>query len=263
MKRMSRILAVVLLIVTLTPSPAHAQFWPFGPMIVYDPSNYAQAVAQVTNLIRTYQWMVSQAQRLPSALLAKYVTPAVQWRLHNLQSAYPWARPLLTALTNGDLTGQQYLRVVDVLQPVSPMINQLPPALRRRALDAYSTIELADSVAQMSINQVGAIRTNGANVLNAIQAVESDTVDPTSSFQSQTQILNKINGTSVLGLRIAERATQFQMHVLEQLIVENKRKRDTEAILMNAAINQWQYGLQYGQSLYSATAANLDNWRQY
>ena len=115
----------------------------------------------------------------------------------------------------------------------------------------------------MGINQVGAVRTNGSSVLSAIRAVENDTVDLTDSFQSQTAILNKINGTSVLGLRIAERSTQLQMHTLEQLLVDNQRRREAEAVLMNAAIYQWQYGLQYGQDLYRSTATNLDSWRQY
>jgi hypothetical protein len=257
MKLFTTRFVVLAFVISLLPAPAYAQW------VVYDPANFGQAVAQVANLVRTYQWLVDQARRLPASLLARYVSPEVQWRLHNLQTAYPWARPVLTALTSGDLTGQQYLRTVDALQPMDDVLEQLPPSLRRRLTDAYATIELADSVAQMSINQVGAIRTNGASVLSAIRAVENDTVDPANSFQSQTAILNKINGTSVLGLRIAERATQFQMHALEQMIVENKRRRDTEAILMNASLYQWQYGLQYGQNLYGATATNLDTWRQY
>jgi len=257
MKSFSARLVALALALTLLPTQAHAQW------VVFDPANFGQAVAQVANLVKTYQWIVDQAKRLPAAILAQYVTPEVQWRLHNLQTAYPWARPLLTALTSGDVTGQRYLQVVDPLQPLGVMLNRLPPSLRRRATDAYASIELADSVAQMGINQVGAVRTNGSSVLSAIRAVENDTVDLTDSFQSQTAILNKINGTSVLGLRIAERSTQLQMHTLEQLLVDNQRRREAEAVLMNAAIHQWQYGLQYGQGLYRSTATNLDNWRQY
>jgi hypothetical protein len=245
------------LAITVMPAPAQAQW------VVLDPANLAQSISQVTQLLKTYQWIVDQAKRLPAAILAKYITPEVQWRLHNLTTAYPLARPVLTALTSGDSTGLRYLQIVDAVQPVTSILTRLPPTLRKRVTDAYATIELADSVAQMSINQVGSIRTNGASVLNAINDLESDTLDVLDNYQSQTAILNKINGTNVLGLRIAERSTQFLMHTLEQLIVENKRQRDTEAILMNATIYQWQYGLSYGRDLYRSTAANLDSWRQY
>ena len=54
--------------------------------------------------------------------------------------------------------------------------------------------------------------------------------------------MNKINGATVLSRRIGERTSQFAMHSLEQLLVENKRKRDAEAKLMNAHLYQWQYG---------------------
>jgi hypothetical protein len=253
---LARIVALAL-VLALLPSPAHAQW------VVFDPANFGQAVAQVTNLVKTYKWIVDQAKRLPAAILSQYVTPPVQWRLHNLVSAYPWARPLLTALTSGDPSGNQYLQVVDAMQPVNSILLRLPPALRKRVTDAYAAIELADSVAQMSIDEIGAMRTNGSHVLGAIRALENDTVDPTDSFQSQTAILNKINGTSVLGLRIAERSTQLMTHTLEQLLVDNERMRQAEAIMMNATIYQWQYGLQYGQDLYRSTANNLDTWRQF
>lgn len=257
MKTMIARIVALALILTLLPRPARAQW------VVFDPANFGQAVAQVTNLVKTYAWIVAQAKRLPATILAQYVTPVIQWRLHNLTTAYPWARPLLTALTSGDPSGSQYLQVVDAMQPVASILARLPPALRKRVTDAYAAIELSDSVAQMSIDEIGAIRTNGSNVLNAIRAVENDTVDPTDSFQSQTAILNKINGTNVLGLRIAERSTQLMTHTLEQLIVDNERMRQAEAIMMNATIYQWQYGYLYGQDLYRSTATNLDTWRQY
>jgi hypothetical protein len=260
MKRVLTRLAAIVLLVLLGPSTAHAQF---GFSIVYDPSNYAQAVAQVTNLIRQYNFWVNQARRLP-ANMSRYVAPEVTWRLHNLQNASLWARPLLSALTSGDTTGRLYLQGVDRLQPLdAPFVDRLPSSLRQRLTSDYATLELADSVAQTAFHQTGAIRTNGQFILDAIRALENDAIAPGDDFHTQTALLNKINGTSVVGLRIAERSTQFLMHTLEQLVVDNKRKRDAEAKLMNATIEQWQYGLGYGQDLYSRTATNLDTWRQY
>jgi hypothetical protein len=50
---------------------------------------------------------------------------------------------------------------------------------------------------------------------------------------------NKINGASVLELRISETTNQFLMHKLEQLLVQTKRTRDAEAQLMDAHLFQW------------------------
>ena len=60
---------------------------------------------------------------------------------------------------------------------------------------------------------------------------------------------------------LAEQTNQFLADTLEQLIVDNTRKRDAEAVLMNATIYQWRYGLAYGQDLFRNTAADIDSWR--
>ena len=79
---------------------------------------------------------------------------------------------------------------------------------------------------------------------------------------TQAALLNKINGASVLELRISETTNQFLMHMLEQLLVQNKRTRDAEAQLMDAHLFQWRYGTPYGRDLFSRTASSLDTWRQ-
>ena len=81
-------------------------------------------------------------------------------------------------------------------------------------------------------------------------------------FHTQAALLNKINGASLLELRIGETTNQFLMHMLEQLLVQNKRTRDAEAQLMDAHIFQWRYGTPFGRDLFSRTAASLDTWRQ-
>ena len=121
---------------------------------------------------------------------------------------------------------------------------------------------MADSAATMGIHQAGIIRFNGRAVLRAIDAMEQDLVAGSDDFHSQTALLNKINGANVLGLRIAERNSQFLLATLEQLLVENKRKRDAEVQLMNAHIHQWRFGTEYAADLFRNTTQALDQWRQ-
>ena len=112
------------------------------------------------------------------------------------------------------------------------------------------------------MHQAGALRTQGVNVLRTIQALEDDAVSGDPGFHSQVALLNKINGTNVLGLRIAEQTSQSVLHVVEQLLVANKRQRDAETKQMNAHLYRWQWGPTYGQDLFRLTAQGLDRWRQ-
>ena len=95
-----------------------------------------------------------------------------------------------------------------------------------------------------------------------VNNMETDAVSTNDDFHTQTALLNKINTASALGLRIQDQMNKFLMSTLEQSIVANKRQRDAEAILMNATIYQWRYGRDYGEGLFSRTAADVDNWRQ-
>jgi hypothetical protein len=240
---------------TLLTSTLHAQF------IVFDPSNYAQAVLQVLNLVRQYAWMLQQAKRLPVDMASRYRVVSPPWQLYDLGAGLRYAQPILQALNTGDATGAGYRQVVPPLDLPDDILARLPEDLRRRLEWAYGAIEAADRVAAMGIDQAGRVRVGGNVLLGVIQAMESDAVSGSDDYHTQTALLNKINGTSVLGLRLAEETNQFLATAIEQLVVDNTRRRDAETLLMNATIYQWRYGQTYGDALFQNTAANLDSWR--
>jgi hypothetical protein len=241
---------------TLAARPAAAQ------LAVYDPANYIQAIARYQQMLQQYEFWLRQARRLPAATLARYRVPEVLWRIHDSAEAFPYAGPILAGLNYGDATGAGYLQTVHQLEPLDAIFARLPAGFRRRLTDTYATIQMADSAATMGIHQAGIIRFNGRSILRAIDAMEQDLVAAPEEFHSQTALLNKINGANVLRLRIAERNSQFLLATLEQLLVENKRKRDAETQLMNAHIYQWRYGAEYAADLFRKTALTLDGWRQ-
>ena len=255
MKRWLAIVTVAAVIFT-AERPLHAQ------LAVYDPINYAQAVTRYLQLLQQYQFWLRQARRLPADMATRYRVPEVTWRTHDLVSGYPFARPILAGLNTGDPTGALYAQVIDRLEPLDGIMSRVPLAFQRRLGAGYATIEMADSVARTGIHQTGTIRTNGRPMLRTIEAMEQDLVAASDAYHSQAALLNKINGAAVLGLRIAETTSQFQLHTLEQLLVENKRKRDAEAELMNAHIYQWRYGTGVATDLFRNTARALDDWRQ-
>ena len=226
---------------------------------VYDPWGVAQAVIEVFNLIRQYNEMIRQAQRLPVDLATRYRGQSVLWTLHDLAALY--ARPVLAALNTGDPTGRAYGQIVSPVEVPTDILGRMPAALQPRLTSAYATIELADGVAKRAVDQVGATRAIGATVLATIKTMETDAASTADSFQTQTALLDKINTASVLGLRLADQTNQFLLNTVEQLIVDNTRKRGTEATVMDATIYQWRYGPAYGSDLFRNTAANLDTWR--
>ena len=255
---MLRRAAAIFLLVALVSAPQSAN----AQLAVYDPANYIQAVTRYQQMLQQYQFWLRQARRLPVDMATRYRVPEVLWRTHDSAVTFPYAGPILSALNFGDATGAQYFRAVHQLEPLDAIFARLPQGFRRRLTDSYATIQLADSAATMGIHQAGIIRFNGRSVLRAIDAMEQDLVAAPGDFHSQTALLNKINGANVLGLRIAERNSQFLLATLEQLLVENKRKRDAEAQLMNAHIYQWRHGTEYAQDLFRNTAQTLDRWRQ-
>jgi hypothetical protein len=152
---------------------------------------------------------------------------------------------------------------VDPLDLPTDIIGRLPPSLSRRLTGRYGAIELQDSITRLAIDQTGTARVDGPFTLQAVRNVEHDIANPGDAFHSQTALLEKINAASAIGLRLEEQTNQFQLTTLEQLIVDNTRKRDTEARLMNATVYQWRFGSAYGQDLFRNTASDINTWRPF
>ena len=254
MTRRPVIVGILIAGLVLAPRSSEAQF------VVHDPTNFGQALITYAQLVQQYAHWIRQARRLPGDLAARYRVPEVRWRTHD--SGDPYAGPLLAALNAGDSLGGQYFQTVDRLSAVEDVLARVPESVRRRLRTGYATLQAADSIATMAIHQAGTIRSNGRLILQGIQAMENDLVALPDDFHTQTALLNKINGAGVLGLRIAERNSQFLLHTMEQLLVENKRKRDTEAQLMNAHLHRWRFADAYAADLFRRTARSLDDWRQ-
>src|SRR5437764_1463973 len=252
MKSAVRLMIVTSIAIALAVNTGSAQF------VVYDPTNYAQALARYAQLLQQYRFWIAQARRLPVDMASRYRVPAVRWHSNDPNGVYQYARDILASLNAGDSAGTGYNRSIDRLDPLDDLLPSVPSDLQRRLATIYGTIQLDDSTAITAIDQLGRIRANGSLMMSAIANMESDAVAAPDEFHTQTALLNKINGATVLALRITESASQFQLHILEQLLVQNKRSRDAEAEIMNAHLFQWRYGTGYGRELFSRTAANLD-----
>ena len=253
--RLARSAILTTIVIALAAHTVSAQF------VVHDPTNYAQALTRYAQMLQQYRFWLAQARRLPADLAARYRVPQPRWRSHD-PGASAYARSILTSLNSGDSSGAGYRSVVDQLLDLNTVLPTLPADLQRRLTNAYATIQLADSIATTGVDQIGRIRANGGTVLTAIANMENDALAFSEDHHTQIAVLNKINGANVLALRLGEASNQLQMHMLEELLVQNKRTRDAEAQAMNARLFQWRYGVEYGRALFTRTAIGLDQWRQ-
>lgn len=254
MRRRLAVLCFVGVATVCGASTASAQW------VVHDPLNYGELIVTFNQLVREYELLVQQARRLPVDLAARYRVPTVPWASHDVATEY--AAALLDALNRGVRGGDPYRDTLARLDAVRAVLPFVPESLRERLGTGYATIELADQLARSAIAQTGGVRANGPQMQRTIQALEDDAVSGDDRFHTQAALLNKINGASVLGLRIAEQTTQSLSGVVEQLVVVNKRQRDAEAKAMNAQLYQWQFGSAYGRALFTNTARDLDAWQQ-
>jgi len=256
MTRVTTMLTAVTVGVAIFVTTAYAQW------VVYDPTNYAEAVAEFEQLVQQYQFLLAQARRLPIDMAARYRGYSTDWTQHDAGGLI-YAQPLVSALNQGDAVGAGYRAVTDPLDAPGDIAARMSPDLQRRLANTYATLELADSTNRLAIDQTGLGRVQGPLMLQAIQHIADDSATGADDFQSETALLEKMGAAAAIQLRESQQTNQFLLSTLEQQLVESKRTRDAEARLMNATIYQWRYGQPYGADLFRNTATALDTWRPY
>ena len=193
--------------------------------------------------------------------LRKYVLEEPpRWRTHGGDFLY--ANPYNDALIFGDAGGSAYASLSHPLVTSINRVGQLPPAARRAIESRLATIELTDAAAIAATHDTGQLRFNGRKKeLPAIDALEGHVIDP-SNEQSATAVLDKISGASLIGARQRQARIQLLTGVLEQLLVDNKRARDTEAAVLGMQLTTWRDGRAANEAFMAGTGDALRTWRQ-
>jgi len=263
---MRRLLLSALSLVMLTGSPASAQW------VVNDPAVTARNAATAVlkeYLLNTQRDQRRQLRRMSRRLsfvtnLDKYLVPDVpRWRTHGLP--YPDYSPLtgafLSGFAYGDTAGTAWALGTDAIAPATALLARLNPAERRAILSRLATVDSTDAVAIAALNDTGQLRFNGRRELAAINALEGDVLDP-SQEQSTTAVLDKLSGAELIGARQRQARAQLLAGVLEQLLMDNKRARDTESGTLNMQTQQWLLGRAANDAFVAGTGDALRTWRQ-
>jgi hypothetical protein len=138
----------------------------------------------------------------------------------------------------------------------------LPPTARRAVEARLATVDLTDAAVIAATHGTGQLRLNGRRrELQAIDALERHVVDP-SNEQSATAVLDKVSGASLIGARQRQARIQLLTGVLEQLLVDSKRARDTEAAVLGMQLTTWRDGRAANEAFMAGTGDALRTWRQ-
>jgi hypothetical protein len=227
--------------------------------------NAATAIAKeyLLNVQRTQHAQLREmAERLSLFTdLAKYVLDEPpRWRTHGGDFVY--ASPFNDALIFGDADGTAYTALTHPLADVNGRISQLPAAARRAIEARLATVNLTDAAAIAAVHDTGQLRYNGRKQeLPAIDVLEAHVIDP-SSEQSATAVLDKISGAVLIGARQRQARIQLLTGVLEQLLVDSKRARDTEAAMLSMQLATWRESRAANKAFVHGTDDALRTWRQ-
>ena len=252
-----------LLFIYLAASSVSAQ------LVVNDPAVTARNAITATvkeYLLNVQREQHSKLRRMATRLsmhtnLDKYALPdPPRWRTHG--GDYLFAGPYNDALIFGDAGGAAYVELTHRLLSAAQGLSRLPAGARRSLLARLATIELTDAAAIAATHDSGQLRLNGRRrELQAIDALETHVIDP-SNEQSATAVLDKVSGAVLIGARQRQARSQLLAGIVEQLLVEGKRARDSEAAAMNMRLVTWRDGRAANEAFVAGTADALSTWRQ-
>jgi hypothetical protein len=274
---MKQRILVSILVCALCVSSTGAQFF---PTVVYDPTNYAnavlrhaqlqamtswqiqsfwQAVYAVDQLRHQYNYMLFMARQMADK--ERYRAVLTPWRGSEAANVYGTTGPWTRAINRGVEVLQGYERAIEPLTEYGPVIAELPEEQLRRVMTRYGTVELADAANLHGIALLGTLRNNAEAVEQAIRFLESDSLSSRDEFNTQIAVLNKINAAGTIALRAGQDTNKLLVALLEQQITHSKRRRDAEAAAINAHVAFQQRASEIGLEGIRGTTQVLANFR--
>ena len=198
---------------TLAAAPVSAQL--FGG-IVYDPTNYANAVLryqqlqqQLSQLITTYQQirtqyqlLLKQSQRLPFDLTPRYLGLRTPWRPLVGATTYGTTTPWLDAANTGHDALAAFTRATERLTGYSPALRDRAPAESLRIQDRVDRTQLQDGAVTTALEAIGRLRFHEGSVETTLRNLESDTYSNNADLHTQVAVLNRDARGSSAGDRV-------------------------------------------------------------
>ena len=263
-----------MLITALCVASASAQF---GSGIVYDPTNYQNAVlryqqlqqhlvelqksyAQITNQLNLALEMAQFIKNMP----ARYRALFSQWRnvtsLNTFGNTASWVSGINSGLLPTINTG--YERSTTQLLPYSTVqLSGMDPFELERVQSQYASVQLVDGANVNAMATIGSIRGTAQDIQTQIGNLEQDSFSSDSGLNTEVSVLNKINAAGVLTVRTLQDSNKLLASLLEQQTILAKQQRESTTNAINADI-QRQASLAGNLQQVTGTLTNsLQNFR--
>jgi hypothetical protein len=245
-RRVARVLMLALVLVSAIAAPVTAQF--FG--IVYDPTNYANALLryaqlqqQYAQLVTTYQQIRTQylllrqqAELLPVNMNARYRSLPTPWLPLDATQAYGTTSGWILTANNGHDALAGYTRATQPLQSYAGAMSRVPADEASRIQRRYDRVQLTDASITHGLEALGILRGHQMSVETTIRNLEDDTYSNKADLNTQIAVLNKINATAMTSTRLAKDSNNVLVSLLEQQLLAAADRRDGIVQGINAHI---------------------------
>jgi hypothetical protein len=271
---MKRKFLILVLGTGLCVGTASAQFG-FG--IVYDPTNYGNALlryyqleqhlVQLKNsyaqLVAQYNFAVQMAKNIEN-MPARYQAQFSRWRNAHAQDSYgntgAWVNGMNFGQSSAVASGYQQA-TTHLLPYKQAQLSGMNAEELSRVQSQYATVELADGANTTAMATIGSIRGNALGIQTQIGNLEEDSLSGDPNLNTEVAVLNKINAAGVLTIRTLQDSNKLLASVLEEQTILAKQQREATANTINADI-QRQAGLSANMAQATGTITNsLQNFR--
>jgi hypothetical protein len=271
---MKRKALVFMLVTALCVGTASAQF---GSGIVYDPTNYHNALLryyqlqqQLSQLQKSYAQITSQLNlaiqmaQFVKNMPARYRALFSQWRnvtsLNTFGNTGSWVSGINSGLMPTISTGYQK-STTQLLPYGADHLSGMDPYELERVQSQYASVQLVDGANVNAMATIGSIRGSAQDIQTQIGNLEQDSFSGDSGLNTEVSVLNKINAAGVLTLRTLQDSNKLLASLLEQQTILAKQQRESTTNTINADI-QRQASLAANLQQITATLTNsLQNFR--
>jgi len=240
-----RTILLLLVVMGLAVGTASAQFGG----IVYDPTNYANAVLrygqlvqQLAQLKQTYQQILTQynlalamSQNLRN-MPARYRAQFSQWRNGAALNTYGNTGGWITGVNTGNVGGGYQQATTPLGRYQQDHLASMDAVELSRVQSQYASVELTDGANSTAMASIGTIRGNAQNLETQLRNLENDSLSGDADLNTEVSVLNKINAANVLTLRSVQDSNKLLASLLEIQTVLAKQQREATTNAINADI---------------------------